>query len=121
MKKRILLVDDASVSKLMLRKILAGDDYEIVGEASNGIEAIQKYQVLKPDLVTMDISMPDMDGFEALVAIKKIDPNAKIIMCSSLSHKLRVLQAISAGAVNFIVKPFEGPKVIEIVNRALGI
>lgn len=121
MKKRILLVDDASVSKLMLRKILAGGAFEIVGEASNGLEAIQKYEQLKPDLVTMDISMPDMDGYEALVAIRKIDPNAKIIMCSSLGYKIRVLEAIKAGAVNFIVKPFEGPKVLEIINRALDI
>ncbi|HYH04223.1 MAG TPA: response regulator [Bacillota bacterium] len=121
MKKRILLVDDAAVTRLMLKKILSGDEYEIVGEASNGPEAIYKYQQLKPDLVTLDISMPDMDGLDVLITIKKMDPEAKIIMCSALSQKIKVLKAIKAGAINFIAKPFDGPKVIQIVNRALEI
>ena len=120
MKKRILVVDDAAVIRLMLTKILESDDYEVVGDASNGTEAVEKYKELKPDLVTMDITMPDMDGIQAVKEIKKIDPNAKIVMCSAMGQKMMVLEAIEAGAVNFIVKPFDEPKVKEVIKKVLG-
>jgi two-component system chemotaxis response regulator CheY len=120
MKKRILVVDDAAVIRLMLTKILSCDEYEVVGEAVNGSDAVQKYQDLQPDLVTMDITMPDMDGIKAVQAIKQIDPNAKVIMCSAMGQKMMVLEAIEAGAANFIVKPFDEVKVKEVVKRTLG-
>jgi two-component system chemotaxis response regulator CheY len=120
MKKRILVVDDAAVIRLMLAKILNGNEYEVVGEAGNGSDAVQKYQDLRPDLVTMDITMPDMDGIKAVQAIRKIDPNAKIIMCSAMGQKMMVLEAIEAGAANFIVKPFDEAKVKEVIRRTLG-
>ncbi|HEY8463308.1 MAG TPA: response regulator [Bacillota bacterium] len=120
MKKRILVVDDAAVIRLMLKKIIESDDYEVVGDASNGTEAVEKYQELHPDLVTMDITMPDMDGIQAVKAIKKIDPNAKIVMCSAMGQKIMVLEAIEAGAANFIVKPFDEVKVKEVLKKVLG-
>jgi two-component system chemotaxis response regulator CheY len=120
MKKRILVVDDAAIIRLMLTKIIVSDDYEVVGEAGNGAEAVQKYEELKPDLVTMDITMPDMDGIQAVKEIKKMDPNAKIIMCSAMGQKMMVLEAIEAGAASFIVKPFDEQKVKEVIKRTLS-
>jgi two-component system chemotaxis response regulator CheY len=120
MKKRILVVDDAAIIRLMLTKILVSDDYEVVGEAGNGLEAVEKYEELKPDLVTMDITMPDMDGIQAVKAIKKLDPNAKIVMCSAMGQKMMVLEAIEAGAASFIVKPFDELKVKEVLKRTLS-
>jgi len=120
MAKRILLVDDANIIKLMLRKILVEGGYEIAGEASTGEEAIKKYQELRPDLVTMDITMNGMGGINALKAIRKIDPNAKVIMCSAMGQKYLVMEAVKAGAINFIMKPFEADKVLEAVANAFA-
>lgn len=120
MKKRILVVDDAAVIRLMLTKILGSEEYEVVGDAGNGVEAVAKYEELKPDLVTMDITMPDMDGIQAVKEIRKLDPNAKIVMCSAMGQKMMVLEAIEAGAANFIVKPFDEQKVKEVIKRVLS-
>lgn len=120
MAKKILLVDDANIIKLMLRKILVEGGYEIAGEASTGEEAVKKYTELKPDLVTMDITMTGMGGINALKAIREIDPDAKVIMCSAMGQKYLVMDAIKAGAVNFIMKPFEADKVLEAVERAFA-
>lgn len=118
MAKRILLVDDANIIRLMLRKILVEGGYEIAGEASTGEEAIKKYSELKPDLVTMDITMNGMGGINALKAIREIDSNAKVIMCSAMGQKYLIMEAIKAGAANFIMKPFEPDRVLEAVERA---
>ena len=118
MGKRILLVDDAVFMRMKLKDILEKNGYEVVGEAQNGIEAIEKYKAEKPDLVTMDITMPEMDGVTALKEIKKIDPSAKVIMCSAMGQQSMVMDAIQAGAIDFIVKPFDNDRVIESINKA---
>lgn len=118
MSKRILLVDDAVFMRMKLKDILEKNGYEVVGEAQNGLEAIEKYKTEKPDLVTMDITMPEMDGVTALKKIKEIDPNAKVIMCSAMGQQSMVMDAIQAGAIDFIVKPFDNDRVIESVNKA---
>lgn len=120
MAKRIMLVDDANIIRLMLRKILVEGGYEIAGEASTGEEAIKKYSELKPDLVTMDITMNGMGGISALKAIRQIDSNAKVIMCSAMGQKYLIMEAIKAGAANFIMKPFESDRVLEAVEKALA-
>lgn len=119
MGQRIMLVDDAQVIRLMLTRILKDAGYEIAGEAGNGAEAIVKYEEVKPDLVTMDITMPEMSGIDAVKGIIKQDPDAKIIMCSAMGQKSMVLEAIEAGAKNFIIKPFDPEKVIEVVRVVL--
>ncbi|MNI26997.1 Chemotaxis protein CheY [compost metagenome] len=117
---RILVVDDAAFMRMMLKDILIKGGHEVVGEAENGIVAIQKYTELKPDLVTMDITMPEMEGIEAVKGIKKNDPAARVIMCSAMGQQLMVVQAIQAGAKDFIVKPFQADRVLESVKKALG-
>ena len=122
MKKKILIVDDSLFMRKMLRDILEKDGYEICGEAQNGKEAIEKYQELKPDIVTMDIVMPlvdDIDGIAAVREIVKIDPDAKTIMCSAMGQHILVVEAIQAGAKDFIVKPFQPPKVTEAIAKVL--
>jgi two-component system chemotaxis response regulator CheY len=116
----ILVVDDAAFMRLMVKDILTKGGHNVVGEAANGIEAIKQYKELKPDLVTMDITMPEMEGIEALKHIKKEDPTAKVIMCSAMGQQLMVVQAIQAGAKDFIVKPFQADRVLEAISRALG-
>ena len=91
-----------------------------MGEAENGLKAVEKYQELKPDLTTMDITMPEMDGITAVKEIKKVDPNAKIIMCSAMGQQAMVIEAIQAGARDFIVKPFQPDRVLEAVRKAVG-
>lgn len=120
MSKRILVVDDAAFMRMMIKEILTKNGFEVIGEASDGSEAVDKYKELKPDLVTMDITMPEMDGIAALKEIKKIDPNAKIIMCSAMGQQTMVIDAIQAGAKDFIVKPFQADRVIEAITKALG-
>ena len=115
----ILIVDDAKFMRMTLGQIFLEADHTVVGEAANGTEAVDQYIKVKPDLVTMDITMPEMDGIEAVKKIKGIDPNAIIIMCSAIGQSRLVLEAIEAGAVDFIVKPFEKERVIEAVERAL--
>ena len=117
---RVLVVDDAAFMRMMVKDILSKNGYEVVGEAENGMKALEKYQELKPDLVTMDITMPEMDGISAVKEIKKIDANAKIVMCSAMGQQAMVIEAIQAGARDFIVKPFHADRVLEAVRKAVG-
>lgn len=117
---KVLIVDDAAFMRMMLKDILVKNGYEIAGEATNGIKAIEIYKLEKPDLVTMDITMPDMDGIQAVKEIKAIDPNAKIIMCSAMGQQAMVMDSIKSGAKDFIVKPFQPERVLEAVKKVLG-
>ncbi|CAM3142106.1 response regulator [Paenibacillus lupini] len=120
MANRILIVDDAAFMRMMIRDILTKNGYEVVGEAQDGAQAVEKYKELKPDLITMDITMPEMDGISALKEVKKLDPNAKVIMCSAMGQQAMVIDAIQAGAKDFIVKPFQADRVIEAIKKTLG-
>ncbi len=120
MAKRILITDDALFMRVTLKNILTQNGYEICGEAANGKESLDKYKELKPDLVTMDITMPEMDGITALKEIKAFDPNAKVIMCTAMGQKNMVIEAVQAGAKDFIVKPFEPDRVIQAVGKQLA-
>lgn len=120
MSKNILVVDDAGFMRMMIKDILTKNGYNVIGEAENGAKAIEKYAELKPDLVIMDITMPDVDGIQAVKEIRKIDPNANIIMCSAMGQQAMVIEAIQAGAKDFIVKPFQSDRVIEAVKKVLG-
>lgn len=117
---KVLIVDDALFMRTMLRKILEEHGHSIVGEASTGEEAVQKYKILSPDLVTMDITMPDMNGIQAVKQIISFAPNAKIIMCSAMGQQSMVLDAIKSGAKDFVVKPFQPDRVAEALNRVLA-
>ena len=121
MANRILIVDDAAFMRMMIRDILTKNGFEVVGEAQDGAQAIEKFKELRPDLITMDITMPEMDGIAALKEIKKADPNAKVIMCSAMGQQAMVIDAIQAGAKDFIVKPFQSDRVIEAINKTLGV
>ena len=114
--KTVLIVDDAAFMRLNLKNILK-DEYEIAGEAENGEEAVEKYEELDPDIVTMDITMPVMDGLEAIKAIKDIDPDSQIIVCSAMGQQKMVIQAIEAGAEDFIVKPFKDERVLDAIRN----
>ncbi|GBC97020.1 Chemotaxis protein CheY [bacterium HR16] len=120
MGKRILITDDALFMRVTLKNILTQHGYEVAGEATNGREAVEMYKSLKPDLVTMDITMPEMDGISAVREIKKVDPNARIVMVTAMGQKNLVVEAIQAGAKDFIVKPFQPDRVIESVQKLLG-
>ncbi|MGE5371348.1 MAG: response regulator [Solirubrobacterales bacterium] len=120
MSKRVMVVDDAAFMRMMIKDILSKNGYQVVGEAENGMVAVEKYQELKPDLVTMDITMPEMDGITAVKEIKKLDPNARVIMCSAMGQQAMVIDAIQAGAKDFIVKPFQPERVLEAVAKAAG-
>ncbi|HBT47467.1 MAG TPA: two-component system response regulator [Peptococcaceae bacterium] len=120
MGKRVLVVDDAAFMRMMIKDILTKNGYEVAGEAENGAKAVELYQELKPDAVTMDITMPEMDGIAAVKAIKKMDPEAKIIMCSAMGQQLMVMEAIQAGAKDFIVKPFQQERVLQALKKVLG-
>ncbi|CAK4836470.1 response regulator [Paenibacillus psychroresistens] len=120
MANRILIVDDAAFMRMMIRDILTKNGYEVCGEANDGAQAIEKFKEVKPDLVTMDITMPEMDGIAALKEIKKIDPLAKVVMCSAMGQQAMVIDAIQAGAKDFIVKPFQPDRVIEAIKKTLG-
>ena len=119
MAKTILIVDDAAFMRMMIKDILDKNGYQVLGEAQTGKEAVELYQKLKPDLVTMDITMPEMNGIDAVKAIKAIDPAARVIMCSTMGQQAMVIDAIQAGAKDFIVKPFQPNRVIEAVQKAL--
>ncbi|GIN83690.1 chemotaxis protein CheY [Heyndrickxia sporothermodurans] len=120
MANRILVVDDAAFMRMMIKDILTKNGFEVVAEAADGAQAVEKFKELKPDLVTMDITMPEMDGITALKEIKGIDPNAKIIMCSAMGQQAMVIDAIQAGAKDFIVKPFQADRVIEAIQKTLA-
>ena len=117
MQKTVLIVDDAVFMRMKLRQILEDNSYKVIAEAQNGIEAIEKYKAIKPDIIIMDIVMPEMDGIEALKRIKKLDPGANIIMCSAMGQISIVMGAIREGAVDFIVKPFERKRLLEALNN----
>lgn len=115
--KRVLIADDAMFMRTMLKDILTKNGYEIAGEAGNGKEAYERYESLKPDIVTMDITMPEVDGIEGLKLIKAKYPDAHVVMCSAMGQKAMVLDAIQAGACDFIVKPFQPDRVIEALGK----
>jgi two-component system chemotaxis response regulator CheY len=116
----VLVCDDAIFMRTMITDILSQAGYDIVGEAESGSQAVQRYRDLRPDLVTMDIVMPDMGGIEAVREIVKHDPDAKILMCSAMGQQALVVEAIQAGAKDFVVKPFQPSRVLEAVQRVLG-
>ncbi|CAK7042694.1 response regulator [Tissierella carlieri] len=120
MSNGILVVDDASFMRMMIKDILSKNGFTILGEAENGVKAIEKYKELNPDLVIMDITMPEMDGIQAVKEIKKINGNAKIVMCSAMGQQAMVIEAIQAGAKDFIVKPFQADRVVEAVKKVLS-
>ncbi|MDN4073428.1 response regulator [Fictibacillus terranigra] len=120
MAKRILVVDDAAFMRMMVKDILVKNGFEVCGEAGDGQQAVEKFKELAPDLVTLDITMPEMDGITALKEIKKVNPNAKVIMCSAMGQQAMVIDAIQAGAKDFIVKPFQADRVIEAINKTLS-
>ena len=120
MAKNILICDDAAFMRMMIKDILTKNGYTIVGEAENGLKAVEKYNETKPDLVMMDITMPEMDGIQALKKIKSGDPSANIIMCSAMGQQAMVIEAIKSGAKDFIVKPFQPDRVLEAVKKAIG-
>lgn len=120
MTKRILITDDALFMRVTLKNILTQHGYDVVGEAQNGVEAVKLYNELKPDLVTMDITMPEMDGIQALKEIKAADGQANVIMCTVMGQKNMAVEAIQAGAKDFIVKPFQPERVIEAISKILA-
>ncbi len=120
MGKRILIVDDAAFMRMMIKDIVTKNDLEVVGEAQNGIEALEMYEQFKPDIVTMDITMPEKDGISAVKDIMAKYPQAKIIMCSAMGQQSLVMEAIKAGARDFLVKPFKPDRVIEAINKVLS-
>jgi len=115
----VLIVDDAAFMRMMIKDILVKNGYNVIGEAENGQVAVDKYKELKPDLVTLDITMPEKDGIQALKEIKEIDANATVIMCSAMGQQAMVIDAIQAGAKDFIVKPFQADRVMEAIAKAL--
>ena len=120
MAKNILISDDAAFMRMMIKDILTKNGYEIAGEAENGTKAVEKYNETKPDLVLMDITMPEMDGIQALKKIKEADANACVIMCSAMGQQAMVIEAIQSGAKDFIVKPFQAERVLEAVKKVIG-
>ena len=120
MAKNILICDDAAFMRMMIKDILTKNGYEIAGEAENGAKAVEKYNETKPDLVLMDITMPEMDGIQAWKKIKEADANACVIMCSAMGQQAMVIEAIQSGAKDFIVKPFQAERVLEAVKKVIG-
>lgn len=115
----VLIADDAAFMRMMLRNILTDAGYEVAGEAEDGADAVTKYRELRPDLTTMDITMPGMNGLDALREICAEDPEARVIMCSAMGQKSMVVESFSAGARDFIVKPFQAERVVSAVEKAL--
>ena len=120
MAKNILICDDAAFMRMMIKDILTKNGYTVAGEAENGAKAVEKYTELKPDLVLMDITMPEMDGIQALKKIRELDPKASVIMCSAMGQQAMVIESIQSGAKDFIVKPFQADRVIEAVQKVVG-
>lgn len=117
MGKRVLVVDDAAFMRMMLKDILIKNGYEIAGEAANGQQGYEQYLQLKPDIVTLDITMPQVDGLQCIKMIKGADPSAKIVMCSAMGQQAMVIEAIQSGAKDFIVKPFQPRRVLEALSK----
>lgn len=119
MAKRIMIVDDAAFMRMMLKNILAKGGYEICEEAQDGVQAVEKFVANNPDLTIMDITMPNMNGLDALKKIKSINPSAKVIMCSAMGQEAMVVDAIKAGAMDFVVKPFQGDRLLAAIERVM--
>ena len=117
---RVLVVDDAAFMRKMVSDALTKGGHQVVGEAGNGVEAVAQYQALKPEVTTLDITMPEKDGLAALKEIIALDPGARVVMCSALGQESKVLESIKAGAKDFVVKPFQPDRVIEAVGKALA-
>ncbi len=117
---KILIVDDAAFMRMMIKDVLTKNGFTVIGEAENGRIAIEKYNELSPDLVIMDITMPEMNGIEALKGIKALNSSAQVIMCSAMGQQAMVIEAIQSGAKDFIVKPFQADRVCEAVRKVLG-
>jgi two-component system chemotaxis response regulator CheY len=120
MSQTVLICDDAIFMRTMIGDILRQAGFDIVGEAETGLQAVAKYRELRPDLVTMDIVMPDMGGIDAVREIVREDPDAKVLMCSAMGQQALVVEAIQAGARDFVVKPFQPSRVLEAVQRVIG-
>jgi two-component system, chemotaxis family, chemotaxis protein CheY len=118
--RTVLICDDAIFMRTMVSDILQQAGFEVVGEAESGLQAIEKYRALRPDLVTMDIVMPDMGGIDAVREITKLDPQARVLMCSAMGQQALVVEALQAGAKDFVVKPFQPSRVLEAVERILS-
>ena len=118
MAKRVLIADDALFMRVTLKKILTEGGFEVAGEAANGAEAVKLYQELRPDVVTMDITMPELDGISALKQIRAIDGDARVIMCTAMGQRNMVVEAIQSGAKDFIVKPYQPERVVQAVKSA---
>ena len=116
----ILIVDDAAFMRMMIKDVLTKNGFEVIGEAENGKIAIERYKELRPDLVIMDITMPEMNGIDALKGIKAVNSAAKVVMCSAMGQQAMVIEAIQSGAKDFIVKPFQADRVCEAVRKVLG-
>ncbi|MBI1389515.1 MAG: response regulator [bacterium] len=116
----VMIVDDAAFMRATLKDLITKGGYEVVAEAINGQEAVEKYKTFKPDVVTMDITMPEMDGLESLKRIREIEPAAKVIMCSAIGQQANVLEAIKCGAKDFIVKPFQPDRVLEALKKVIA-
>lgn len=114
---KILIVDDSRTSRKMLRNILESNGHEIIDEAVNGQEGVQKFQSLKPDVVTLDITMPVVDGVEALKMIKALDPESKVVMVTAAGQKNKMIECIKAGANKFLTKPFEQQEIVDVINK----
>ena len=114
---KILIVDDSRTSRKMLRNILESNGHEIIAEAVNGQEGVQKFQALKPDVVTLDITMPVVDGVEALKMIKALDPESKVVMVTAAGQKNKMIECIKAGANEFLTKPFEQQEIVDVINK----
>nr|WP_302597798.1 response regulator [uncultured Cellulosilyticum sp.] len=117
---RFLVVDDAIFMRTVLKKILTESDFNVVGEAGNGLQAIEMAELLQPDVVTLDITMPEMDGIQAIEKILEVSPNSKIIMCSAMGQHSKVVEAIKRGAKDFIVKPFEKTRVLQAIYNVMN-
>ena len=117
---RVLVVDDAAFMRKVLSDALAAGGHEVVGQAQDGVEAVASFQVLRPELTTLDITMPEKDGLAALAEIMAIDPAARVVMCSALGQESKVLESIQLGARDFVVKPFQPGRVLEAVTKALA-
>jgi len=118
--RQVLITDDTAFMRMTLKNILEKNGYQVVGEAEDGQVAVDKYMELRPDLVTMDITMPRMDGITAIKKIMEADPKAKIVVCSAMGQKALVIEALNAGAKDFIVKPFQAERIIDAVQKVIG-
>lgn len=119
MSATVMIVDDAAFMRMMLKDILTKNGFTVIGEAENGAVAVEKYMELQPNLTIMDITMPEMDGLQAVKEIRKRDAQARVIMCSAMGQQSMVIEAIQSGAKDFVVKPFQAERVVEAVTKAL--